>query len=293
MASDITRGPSSLGIPTLYEHDEGTKTASYPHLVTQFASSFFQRTCIDVRVGPPDAGICRPPQSDFVQHPKPFGADGTLTMASRTLLITCARNAANGSKFRMCIVWSATSCSYVEADGFIFETTSGVTLPASQAFEGARLLRTRDNFPQINVKAPYGIARVDFPANATKGEIVSIAVEIATTKELKTRIAFSETEIIHAELTDKLEEQFSTIRPCAVWAASQTIDPDPASWHASLTLKYPRIVAGGHRECLLFYPDALGLEDLVVKAAGIVARGWPRVRLVCSPTETIYLESSL
>jgi hypothetical protein len=288
MASDFTRHPSLLGVPTLYELEEGTSIATYPHLVTQFGISFFQRTCIDVRIGPPEAEICHPTHDNFVQHPEPFDADDTLNMACRTLLIAGVQDAVKRSKLRMCVVWSPTSCSYVEADGSIFETACGVASPAGIAFEAAQLIAIRDRYPQINVAGPCGITREASPANATKEEIFAQAVGIVMTTGRRARVIWSESETIYAELTDKMGGENSRIRPCVIWSESETIDADPASWYAQLSLKYPYIVAGGQKECVLFYPDAVTKEELIAKAAEIVARGYPRVCVVWSSTESIW-----
>lgn len=143
MASDFSHGASPLGIPTLYEIEEGTSTATYPHLITRAGFSIFQRTCIDVRVGPPEVDICNdtPHQENFVQHPEPFDADGTLSMACRTLLVASVKDVVRRCSFQIqrCLVWSPTSCSYVEPDGTICEVDGGVALAPRIAFEAARL----------------------------------------------------------------------------------------------------------------------------------------------------------
>lgn len=286
MASDFTRRLSPLGVPTLIELPDST--ATYPHRITQIASRFFHRTCIYVRIGPPDAGISHPTHGDFVQHLEPFDADGTLSMACRSLLLEGVREAVKCGGFRMCIVWAPASCSYVETDGSICETADGEALPAGIAFEAARLAVIRDKYPKINVEGPSGITRVDCPANATKQKIVAQAVGIVMRTGRRARVVWSESETIYAELTNKMGVQYSRIRPCVVWSESETIDADPASWHAKLGLKYPHIVVCGQKECVLFYPDTMTKEELIAKAAEIVARGYPRVCVVWSSTESIW-----
>lgn len=272
MASDLTRRPPGLGVPTLVELPG--RTATYPHLVMR-VSNVVQRTCIDVRIGPPGVDICHPTHDTYVQHPEPFNADGTLGMACRTLLITGVQDAVTRSKFQIqiCLVWSPTSCSYVEADGSICETTGVGALPAGIAFEAARLAVIRDKYPQINVEGPSGITRASCPANATKEELVAQAVGIVMRTGRRARVAWSESETIYAELTDKPGMQNPRIRPCVVWSESETIDADPASWHAKLRMKYPHIVVCGQKECVLFYPDAMTKEELIAKAAEIALMG--------------------
>lgn len=287
MTSDIIHQPTTLGVPTLYENEEGVSTATYPHLVTQVGIRIFQRTCIDVRIGPPEACIWHPIHGNFVQHPKPFDADATLNMDCRTLLLVGVQDALKGSEFRMCVVWSPTSCSYVEVDGSIFETACGVALPARIAFETARLAES-DKYPQINIEFPYGITREAYPANATKEEIVMQAVEIVIRTGRRARVVRSESETIYAELTDKFDMQDLSIRPCVVWAESKIIGVDPAGWHAELCIKYPHIVICGQKKCVLFYPDAMTKDELIAKAADIAAMmGGARVCVVWSSSETI------
>ena len=292
MASNSTHRPSALSVPILHEIVEGTNTATYPHLIGQYGISLFQRSGIDVRIGPPEASIDHP-QGNFVQHPEPFDADDTLNMACRTLLITCVQDAIRNSKirtkFRMCVVWSPTSCSYVETDGStIFETAYGLAAPARIAFEAARLLLIHDIYPQINVASPLGITREACPANATKGEMVEQAVEIVMKTGRKACVVWSKSETIYANFTDQMSAQCSRIKPCVIWSEHEPIDADPASWYAKLDLKYPHIVAGGKKECVFFYPDTLTKKELTAKAAEISALGYPRVRIVWSSTESIW-----
>ena len=146
MASDFSHRPSPLGVPTLYEV-ELTSTATYPHLVVRIAKRFFQRMCIDLRIGPPEVDIWHPTHGTFVQHLEPFDADGTLSMACRSLLLEGVREAVKCCGLRMCIVWAPTSCSYIELDGSICETADGVALPAQVAFEQTVEPVLRQNFP--------------------------------------------------------------------------------------------------------------------------------------------------
>lgn len=261
MASDFTRRPSPLGVPTIVELPDST--ATYPHRITQIASRFFQRTCIDVRIGPPDAGISHPTHGDFVQHPEPFDADGTLSMACRSLLLKGVREGVKCCGFRMCIVWAPASCSYVETDGTICETAGGEALPAGIAFEAARLAVIRDKYPQINVEGPSGITRAGCPAHATKDELVAQAVGIVMRTGRRARV---------------------------VWSESETIDATPGKTicDTKLGMKYPHIVVYGRKEFVLFYPDAMTKEELIAKAAEIVARWCPRVCVVWSSTESIW-----
>ncbi len=281
MTTHNTNRPSALGVPFLYGIDEGTNTATYPHHITQAGISLFQQVGIDVRIGPPEADM----EIDrYVQHPEPFDANGELSAACRTLLLTSLQNEVMSSKFDMfeCVVWSATSCSYVAPDGAIFETSYGLASPASAAFKTMRQLLDAP-YPQINVMTPYGITREACSVDVSKGEAVAQAVEIVLRTGWKARVVCSDSERIYAELTDAFGKSTSGIWPCFIWSEHEPIDADPASWHVKLDLKYPHIVAGskdGKAECVLFYPNILTKKELAAEAAEIVAIGCHRVRIV-------------
>ncbi len=280
MTSSINTRPSALGVPFLYGIDEGSNTATYPHHITQAGISLFQQVGIDVRIGPPEADI----EKNYVQHPEPFDANGELSVACRTLLLTSLQNEVMSSKFDMfeCVVWSATSCSYVAPDGAIFETSYGLASPASVAFKTMRLLIDTP-YPQINVDTPYGITREACPVDVSEGDAVAQAVEIVLRTGWKARVICSDSERIYAQLTDAFGKSTSDIWPCVIRSEHEPIDADPASWHVKLDLKSLHIVAGstdGKEECVLFYSDILTKKELAEKAAEIVAMGCPNVRIV-------------
>ena len=154
--------------------------------------------------------------------------------------------------------------------------------------EFLKAIKPKGKYPQINVEGPSVITRAACPANATKEELVAQAVGIVRRTGHRARVIWSESEIIFAELTDKLGMQNSRLRPCVVWTESETIDADPASWYAKLRMKHPHIVVCGQKECVLFYPDAMTKEELIAKAAEIAALGGARVCVVWSSTETIW-----
>lgn len=293
MASEVTLSPAPLGVPTLYEHEEGISTATYPHLVMR-ASNVVQRSSIDVRYGNPSVDIYDgTPDHDetYVQHPKPFDADGTLSMACRTLLI-----AAEQVRFRpdvrveKCLVWSPTSCTYVGADDLI-NVSAGVALPALVAFEAARLaMKPKPQYPRMDVGGPLGITRADCPADATKEELVAQALEIVWRTGNRAHIVWSESEVIHAELTDKLGKPSPRIKPCVVWSESDITGATSANTvcDTKLEMKRPHIVVYGRRTLLLFYPDGMTKKELMAKASEIVEGRLPRVCVVWSSTESIW-----
>ncbi len=286
MTTHNTNRPSALGVPFLYGIDEGTNTATYPHHITQAGISLFQQVGIDVRIGPPEADM----EIDrYVQHPEPFDANGELSAACRTLLLTSLQNEVMSSKFDMfeCVVWSATSCSYVAPDGAIFETSYGLASPASTAFKTMRQLLDTP-YPQINVDTPYGITREACPVDVSKGEAVAQAIEIALRTGWRARVVCSDSEWICAELTDKFGKSISGIRPCVIWSKNKSDHVVPTHWYALSGLKHPYIIAGGDgdNDFALFYPDLTTMEEITAKAAEISALAYPWVRIVRSSTES-------
>ncbi len=288
MTTYNTNRPSALGVPFLYGIDEGTNTATYPHRITQAGISLFQQVGIDVRIGPPEADIER---DRYVQHPEPFDAHGELSVACRTLLLASVQTEVMSSQFGMfvCVVWSPTSCSYVAPDGVIFETFYGLASPASVAFKTMRQLLDTP-YPQINVMTPYGITREACPVDVSKGKAVAQAVEIALRTGWGARVVCSDSEWICAQLTDDFGESISGIRPCVIWSQNESEQAVPIDWHTLSGLKHPYIIAGEDNECALFCPDLTTMEELKAKAAEISALGYPRVRIVWSSTETIWVK---
>jgi len=95
----------SDGHPTLHP--------CYPHLVIRLFSTVYQREAVGVSIGEPAVSVVR--GHCYVRHPAPFSADGRISADCRALLIAGVQSAVQSLKFRMCIVWAAASCTYVEA----------------------------------------------------------------------------------------------------------------------------------------------------------------------------------
>ncbi len=287
MDENTTHGPSLLGVPTLVESDVSTLT--YPHRITQFASRLFQRTCIEVRIGPPEVDINNPTHGDYVQHPAPFDADGSLSMGCRRLLMECVRETVKHCRLRMCMVWTSASCSYVETDGTICETAAGVASPARIAFEAARAVLC-NQYPQIDIEDPAGTTKAACPTNATNEELVAQAVAIVMRTGRRARVMPSEAERFYAELTDRFDGPLSPIRPCVVWSESLRTDDSPtnADCDTELSMRSPHIAVYGRHTFFLFYPDTLIKEELIAKGTEIVAKWFPRVCVVWSSTESAW-----
>ncbi|MDA1106988.1 MAG: hypothetical protein O2845_01100 [Proteobacteria bacterium] len=292
MASAFIRHPPGLGVPTL-EVSSGA-TVNYPHLVMRIAN-IAQRSTIAVGYGSPEANM-GDDMHHFVQHPTPFDDDGTLSIACRVLLIAALQEDIGRSKSQVqkCLVWSPSSCSYVEVDGSTCEVTDGPAMKVGAAFDAARQAVIRGKYPQIHVKENSGITSANCPVHATKEDIVAQAIGIVMNSGNRVRIAWSESETIYAELTDKLGAKSEPIRPCVVWSECAGFDDNSGQTlcDTKLNMESPHMVISlGHGGVthLLFYPDTLTKEELIAKGAELMhLRPEARVCVVFSSTESIW-----
>ena len=109
----------------------------YPFLVVRIFSAFYQREQIEIRQGDPavkiGAGKC------YVQHPEPRLLNNDISDGCRTLLLAGVATAVNTTGFRMCIKWGEDTCSYVEHDGVINESSKspsgGIAMPYKLAID--------------------------------------------------------------------------------------------------------------------------------------------------------------
>lgn len=289
MASAFTHHPPELGVPTLFELSSDTKVF-YPHLVTRLANNTVLLVPIDVRYGVPAVNT-----SDdiphFVQHPSPFEDDGTVSMACRTLLIATLQEDVRQTKLKKqrCLVWSPSSCSYVEIDGSTCEVTDGPAMTVGAAFNAARRAVIRSKYPQIHVEEPSGVFGTICPAHATKEDLVAQAIGIVMNSGYRVRVVWSESETINAELTDKFGAKSEQIRPCAIWSECAALDGNfgKAACDTKLNLESPHILVYGRYTFVLVYPDTLTKEELVAKGSDLLHL-FPRVCVVFSSTESIW-----
>ena len=93
--------------------------SSYPYLVVHLMSAIYQREGIAVRSGEPAAHIGH--QDCFVHHPVPFSKDGSISQGCKEVLVAAGLDAVRRAQFRMCIVWAADSCTFLERDGSFLE----------------------------------------------------------------------------------------------------------------------------------------------------------------------------
>lgn len=96
----------SEGHPTLHP--------CFPHLVIRPFSTVYQREPVGICIG--EAAVSVVKGHCYVRHPAPFSADGKMSADCRALLIGGVQSAVRSLKLRMCIVWAAESCTYVETD---------------------------------------------------------------------------------------------------------------------------------------------------------------------------------
>jgi hypothetical protein len=109
----------------------------YPYLVVRIFSAAYQRERIDIRQGKLavqiGAGKC------YVQHPEPRLINNDISEGCRALLLAGVSAAVNKTNFRMCIKWGEASCSFVECDGVINESSEspsgGIDMPSKLAFD--------------------------------------------------------------------------------------------------------------------------------------------------------------
>lgn len=115
-----------------------------PHIVVRLMAAVYQREPIRIMQGP-HARARIAPGHCFVVHPNPLDTRGSLTEECRGFLIEAVRNAVTTTRFRMCLVWAPTSCSFVEPDGSVRDSSEppsgGFPLPFRIAFDDRRALR--------------------------------------------------------------------------------------------------------------------------------------------------------
>ena len=118
-----------------------------PYLVVRTTDAVYQREPIKVMKGAhPIAqigtGCC------FIMHPRPLNEQGSLTAEFRSFLIGAVQNAVVATQFRMCLVWSSSSCAYVELDGSVRDSdeqpSGGVRLPQPIVFDCDRTPSNQD-----------------------------------------------------------------------------------------------------------------------------------------------------
>lgn len=92
----------------------------YPYLVVQVMHAMYQREEITIHQGEARAHIGF--RDTFVHHPNPFNTDGAINSTCKAVLIDATIEAVRRTGFRMCLVWSAGHCTFVERDGSTRET---------------------------------------------------------------------------------------------------------------------------------------------------------------------------
>jgi hypothetical protein len=112
-------------------------TSEYPYLVVRIMSGVYQRERINIRKG--EAAVHIGHGSCFLRHPDPFDEGGAIRESCRMLLLESVLATVLRTHLRMCVVWAADKCSFVEMDRTIKESNSipsgGVMLPSKLAFD--------------------------------------------------------------------------------------------------------------------------------------------------------------
>lgn len=87
----------------------------YPYLVVRFMNAVYQREEIAIHKGPANMRVGF--RDSFVHHPEPFDSDGSISPDCKRLMVAGTLEAIRRTGFRMCLVWTAHSCTFVEKDG--------------------------------------------------------------------------------------------------------------------------------------------------------------------------------
>lgn len=123
-------------------------TGRYPYLVVHLMPAVYQREEIAVHRG--EARVHIGHRDTFIHHPEPFNSDGSVAGPCRALMIAGTLKAVQRSRFRMCVVWSPTECTFVERDGSTKESVDppsgglgpggvgGIPLPSDIEFDQRR-----------------------------------------------------------------------------------------------------------------------------------------------------------
>ncbi|QDM40647.1 hypothetical protein [Altererythrobacter sp. TH136] len=86
-----------------------------PTLIIRLMPAVYRPIPISVRVG--TAAVSFGLNVSFVQHPKPFDADGRLAEDCRRAILKGALEASEHFRMRMCLQWAEGESTYVEPDG--------------------------------------------------------------------------------------------------------------------------------------------------------------------------------
>ena len=133
----------------------------YPHLVVRIYSAVYQREELQVLTGAePCARIGF--RTSFVRHPQPFLPDGSIGPDCRELLVHAVQGAVRRTGFRMCLVWSADRCTFVEKDEIRDSDeppSGGLDLPFKIQFEVRQPPRQTETAPQEHAQPVAAAAR--------------------------------------------------------------------------------------------------------------------------------------
>jgi len=97
----------------------------YPYLVVHLMPAVYQREEITIRLGEPKAHVGH--RDCFVHHPTPFADDGSLGQGCKEVVVAAVLRAVLRTRFPMCLVWADDTCTYLERDGSVRESSGPPT----------------------------------------------------------------------------------------------------------------------------------------------------------------------
>lgn len=110
--------------------------SGYPKLVVRLCSAVYQTEAIALEQGEPHVKIGH--KSSLVRHPSLRAGSAVLPPVCRLMLLEAVKIAVQRTRFRMCLVWSRGSASFVEADGVVNESdeppSGGVLVTSNPVF---------------------------------------------------------------------------------------------------------------------------------------------------------------
>ncbi|MGA0164724.1 MAG: hypothetical protein ACO3LE_10855 [Bdellovibrionota bacterium] len=106
----------------MLESELRSNKKSYPYLVIRYMAAVYRKKVIRLRGG----------EADFVSHdaffeiahPEVVSAFDHITSAVRDFATAHLIEFAKSNRFLMCVVWSETECTYLEPDGYSYNSSS-------------------------------------------------------------------------------------------------------------------------------------------------------------------------
>lgn len=99
-----------------------SKEKCFPYLVIRYLAAVYRRKVIRLRAGEP--GFVS--HDDFFEfaHPEVVPDINQLRPAVRDFVTAHLIEFTKSNRFRMCVVWSESDCTYIEPDGWLHNSSS-------------------------------------------------------------------------------------------------------------------------------------------------------------------------